>query len=457
MTMHRWFAFLFILFSLGLAPGLGQSVRTQGLGGLLLPGPEAARYNPAYAAYPAGNYGYPEGFRLPVGLLGFLRQSANPFNYFFNKEAFFDKTNGFDLLSFYDQLTYLDSFLLNPARSPDEVVFTLLPSGISITDGQGNPLRTNFSRGTGGSAPTSLTPPPLFNIPVPLGLPGLSLDLGFFLSTDGLHITPSDTLQRALATGKVDPNTEYSLTGSGNAQAGISLGMAYATALPPLPGLEGQLYGGVRGEGFYGLGYAEATATAKARTDNQGQFDSNATSYTTKLFYSYVGNGTGFGVRADVGLALDYPLVGTGQDAALLTVGLGVRNLVGFSRWQGSEVTQDSSGASSPPQPATRSSGGFSPAFYLNGAYKSPLEMGSLLVGADLLWEGAPSGHLGLEYGFGPARLRGGIGYQGGLVFGIGGGWKAEGFSLDTALTTHPAPFFGGWVYGLALSLGFSF
>ncbi|MCY3101934.1 hypothetical protein ECE29_04150 [Acinetobacter baumannii] len=83
--------------------------------------------------------------------------------------------------------------------------------------------------------------------------------------------------------------------------------------------------------------------------------------------------------------------------------------------------------------------------------------MGSLLVGADLLWEGAPSGHLGLEYGFGPARLRGGIGYQGGLVFGVGGGWQAEGFSLDTALTTHPAPFFGGWVYGLALSLGFSF
>lgn len=228
--MCRWLAFLFIL---GLAPSLAQSVRTQGLGGLLLPGPEAARYNPAYAAYPAGNYGYPEGFRLPVGLLGFLRQSANPFNYFFNKEAFFDKTNGFDLLSFYDQLTYLDSFLLNPARSPDEVVFTLLPSGISITDGQGNPLRTNFSRGTGGSAPTSLTPPPLFNIPVPFGLSGLSLDLGFFLSTDGLRITPSDTLQRALATGRVDPNTEYSLTGSGNAQAGISLGMAYATALPP--------------------------------------------------------------------------------------------------------------------------------------------------------------------------------------------------------------------------------
>lgn len=453
--MHRWFAFLLIL---GLASGLAQSVRTQGLGGLLLPGPEAARYNPAYAAYPAGNYGYNEGFRLPIGLLGFLRQSANPFNYFFNKEAFFDKTNGFDLLTFYDQLIHLDSFLLNPARSPDEVVFTLLPSGISITDGQGNRLRTNFSLGTGGSAPTSLTPPPLFGIPLPLPVPGLSLELGLFLGTDGLSITPSDTLRRALASGKVDPNTEYSLTGSGNAQAGISLGMAYAAALPTVPGLEGQLYGGVRGEGFYGLGYAEANATAKARTDDQGQFDTNGTSYTTKLFYSYVGNGTGFGVRADVGLALDYPLVGSDQDKnARLTVGLGIRNLVGFSRWQGSEVSLDSSGTSSAPQPATRSSGGFRPAFYLNGAYQSPLEVGNLLVGADLLLDGALSGHVGLEYGLGPARLRGGVGYEGGLVFGLGGGFQTGGFSLDTALTTHQAPFFGGLVYGLALSLGFSF
>lgn len=453
--MRRWFALFLVL---SLAPSLAQSVRTQGLGGLLLPGPEAARYNPAYAAYPAGNYRYNEGFRLPIGLLGFLRQSANPFNYFFNQEAFFDKANGFDLLTFYDQLTHLDSFLLNPARSPDEVVFTLLPSGISITDGQGNPLRTSFSLGTGGSAPTSLTPPPLFGVPLPLGVPGLSLELGLFLGTDGLSITPSDTLRSALSTGKVNPNTEYSLTGTGNAQAGISLAMAYATPLPAIPGLEGQLYGGVRGEGFYGLAYGEAQATAKARTNNQGQFDPNATSYSTKLFYSYLGNGTGFGVRADVGLALDYPVVGSGPDKnALVTVGLGIRNLMGFSRWQGSEVTLDSSGTSSNPQPATRSSGGFRPAFYLNGAYQSPLEVGSLLVGADLLVDGALSGHVGLEYGFGPARLRGGVGYEGGLVFGLGGGFQAAGFTIDTALTTHQAPFFGGLVYGLALSLGFSF
>lgn len=166
--MCRWLAFLFIL---GLAPSLAQSVRTQGLGGLLLPGPEAARYNPAYAAYPAGNYGYPEGFRLPVGLLGFLRQSANPFNYFFNKEAFFDKTNGFDLLSFYDQLTYLDSFLLNPARSPDEVVFTLLPSGVSITDGQGNPCAPTSRGGRAAVLLPHSRPLPSSTSPFPWGSP----------------------------------------------------------------------------------------------------------------------------------------------------------------------------------------------------------------------------------------------------------------------------------------------
>lgn len=38
----------------GLAPlGQAQGVRSLGMGGLVLPGPEAANRNPAYAAYPS--------------------------------------------------------------------------------------------------------------------------------------------------------------------------------------------------------------------------------------------------------------------------------------------------------------------------------------------------------------------------------------------------------------------
>jgi hypothetical protein len=66
-----------------------------------------------------------------------------------------------------------------------------------------------------------------------------------------------------------------------------------------------------------------------------------------------------------------------------------------------------------------------------------------------------PPSTLGLEYPLGPVALRTGIGYEGGLRFGVGMGLNLEALALDLALTTHQAPLVGGTVYGIALALNF--
>lgn len=122
------------------------------MGGVLLPGPSGQAANPAYAAFPGKWDG--EGFQVPVGLLRFLPlfTDTSPFTYFTDPTAF---RNNFDFLSAYDQATHLGSFLLNPARSPDEVVFNVSANGISITDGQGNSLMPTFQVGTASDKPSA--------------------------------------------------------------------------------------------------------------------------------------------------------------------------------------------------------------------------------------------------------------------------------------------------------------
>lgn len=440
--MKRW---ILLLLAIGSAMAAAQGVRQQGLGGLILPGPGAAPYNPAYAVYPS-TYAEGEGFRLPLGLLRLvlpLFPETNAPGYFYDRQTFKER---FDALSFYDQLTHLDSFLFNPARSPDEVVFSIGKDEITITDGQGNPLNLDFSVGGGGRMASALTPPALLRVPLSTGVPGLGLEFTLVLGLGGLSVEASQDLEQAMRSGDLarcrsaDPSP-CALVGRTSAMGGVGLNLAYATPLPEIPGFEGKVYAGVRGEGFYGLGYLEAQATARPTFDQDG--NPNGTEYEVRYFYSVPGNGTGFGVRADAGVVVDYQG---------FTFGLGVRNLVGFTRWSGTEVTVQN--GSSSEAPAVRQSAGFTPAVFLNGAYRLPLEGGSLLIGADFS-SADSSFHLGAEYAVGPYRLRDGAGLEGGFKFGLGGGVRLEGFSLDTALTVHQAPVVRGTVYGLALSVGF--
>jgi hypothetical protein len=441
---------------------LAQSVRSLGMAGLVLPGPEAAHLNPAYAAYPAGQYGSERGLRLPLGLLGLvLRPESNPLPGLSGLANLTRENSPFDLLTFYHQLTYPNEFLINPASSraflnPNtgypEIQIVVEANGIRITDYRGNPIPLDLELGEAGVAATkALTPAPLLRVPLSLA-DNLFLDLGIFAGGFGLGLSPNDSLRQALRSGQLSPNSEYAAVLSTSAQSGISLGFGYAARLPdlPIPNLAPlKLYLGSRGEAFYGLTYLEGNLSIGLQTDSQGRFDPNRPPvYRGTVFYSVPGSGNGFGVRADLGVVIET------QSA---TLGLGIRNLLGFVRWSGTELRWNGSPGDPVSSQAERSSFGFVPAIFLNAATQVPLEAGTLLLGGDLGYQSRLYGRIGGEYSFGPARLRAGLGFDNGLRFGLGAGFVGAGFSLDTALTTHRAPVVGNTVFGLAVSLGLNF
>jgi len=441
---------------------LAQSVRSLGMAGLVLPGPEAAYLNPAYAAYPAGQYGSERGLRLPLGLLGLvLRPESNPLPGLSGLANLTKENSPFDFLTFYNQLTYPNEFLINPASSKaflnpntgyPEIQIVVEANGIQITDYRGNPIPLDLELGEVGVAATkALTPAPLLRVPFSLA-DNLFLDLGIFAGGFGLGLSPNDSLRQALRSGQLSPNSEYAAVLSTSAQSGISLGFGYAARLPdlPIPNLAPlKLYLGSRGEAFYGLTYLEGNLSIGLQTDSQGRFDPNRPPvYRGTVFYSVPGSGNGFGVRADLGVVIET------QSA---TLGLGIRNLLGFVRWSGTELRWNGNPGDPVSSQAERSSFGFVPAIFLNAATQVPLEAGTLLLGGDLGYQSRLYGRIGGEYSFGPARLRAGLGFDNGLRFGLGAGFVGAGFSLDTALTTHRAPIVGDTVFGLALSFGWNF
>jgi len=434
---------LLLTATLGVASA--QGVRSLGMGGVTLPGPWAAGLNPAYAAYPADAYGPGGGFDLPLGLINLaLRPSVSPLYYFTDFATF--KSN-FDVLAFLDQVSRPYEFMINPPSSPDEIVLHVSADGVQITDGSGKPFQLGtYSGGKSGAAGLPL-PRPFLLIPIPTGLSGLHVSLGAFTSAGGFGLNPSPALSRDLASGSLQPNTEYSFSLTGAASAGVNVNLDFATPLPAIPGFEGKVYLGGQLEGFYGLLYADAELTGTTTTDDHGA--PGPVTYSNRLFYVYPGSGNGYGGRLDLGVALDY------QSG---TYGLGVRNLFGYESWSGVLHTNDGSGHSSDnSHTITRTA--FDPAVYANGAYAQTLAGGDVvLYGADASYAaGAFSAHVGVEYQKSIFRLRGGLGYENGLKLGLGAGLKLPGVSFDTALTSHQAPFSGQMVFGLAASLGFNF
>ena len=444
---------LLLIFLLSSSLGLAQGVRSLGMGGVLLPGPSQAGANPAYAAFP-GSW-EKEGFQIPVGLVRFLPlfPETSPLAYLTDPQAFRTR---FDLLSFYDQAAHPNSFLLNPARSPDEVVFRVSADGLSITDGSGKPLLPSFQVGSDPGKPRALVPDPFPSIALELG-PGTYLRFGTFAGVQGVRVSPSSALAQALASGSMEPckgssPSPCALEASGSYSTGISLALGFAAPLPEVPGL-GKVYVGARAEGFYGLGYTEGSAEARPTFDQNGNVQ--GAEYRYRYFLSYApfmegtlgqgAAGQGYGLRADLGVAVD------GGEWAL---GLGARNLLGFARWEGLEVVYN--GTAETRTRTTKRSDLSAPEFLLNGAYRLPLEVGSLLLAADARFGStAPAFHLGLEYSLGPWALRAGVGLEGGLGFGLGAGLNLEDLALDLALTTHEAPLVGGTVYGVALGVNF--
>ncbi len=429
----RRFLVVFLASALGFV--LSQGVREAGMGGVLLPGIAGAEKNPAYAAL--GQPFGPSTYTLPLGVLGMLLPDRSPLYYFLDPSTFYQS---FDLASFLDQASAPNTLLLNPAKSPEEVVIELSADGIRITDGKGNPLSlqggAGVSRRSGG-----LVPPTLFRVPFDLGT-GIAGSVGVFLGSDGVALEPDAALSRLLAGGGLEPNQTYALTARGSASGGLALDFAFAQPLP-LPGVPGTLYLGARGQAFLGLLRLDARVTHRVTTDDQAQPATRETE--TRTFYVYPGQGIGYGGQVDLGLA---------YAEADWVVGLGVKNALGFATWQGTEEVRTDGGSTTTPKTETQF--GFDPAIYLSGAGHVPLEEGGrLLLASDLGYDGAIFGHLGAEYPIGPSRVRAGIGYDRGLVLGTGAGFELGPLRLDLALTGRTSPWDGHLAFGLQAGIGF--
>ena len=423
--------------------GLGQGVRSLGMAGLNLPGPWAAPLNPAFAAFPAAGYGPDAGFSLPLGVINLaLRPSTSPLYYFSDRARF---KNNFDLLAFYDQVSHPYELEINTPSSPREIVFDVSADGVSIRDGSGRPFDLGSYKNGGAGA--YQPPKPAFELAIPTGLPGLQFSVGAFFSSGGMGLEPCPNLARDLSRGSLQADSEYQLSAFGSAQAGLTVRLGYAGRMPRLPGLTADLYLGGGVQAFYGLAYADAKLTAITETDSHGA--PGPVGYASEVFLVRPGQGSGYGGRLDLGMALDF------GDGAF---GLGVNNLVGMAQWNGSLRSTDKDGNVLRDGPASRSFGGFNPAVYLNGAYKQPLESGGdILLGADLSYGYGELGtHFGLEYRLAILRLRAGLGYQNGLRVGLGAGVSLPHLSFDAALTTHQAAFSGETVFGIAASIGFA-
>ena len=441
-----------------------QDVRGQAMGGVLLPGGSLAQFNPAYSAYSNTSFqpdGLGGGLQLPLGLVSiFLRPNQNPITFLGNLNsgntaALTDPNTGFDALAFLDQATHLNTFILNPPRSPREINLNISSTGIAITDENGRPIKVNYSSGSALRSSNGSGIEPVFSIPIRFG----NFELGFSVlaNVSGPDFVPDAAFRQALAGGSFQPNATYTLSGRANGLAGIGVNLAYATAIP-LPAIpdvgDMTVYVGGRAQGFYGLAYADADVKLNATTTSSLQ---PIVSYEgTKIFYSTPATGGGYGGNLDVGAAVDVPV---GADKSVATFGLGIVSVVNFGVWNGTE--REYVNGNWVEKPASRNDATISPLFTVNAGYAfNVAELGTkVFVAADVQFgRGGFATHIGGEAKLGPVYARAGIGFENGLVLGAGAGLVfAPGFGLDFALTTHTAPWTDHLDFGIAAALRFGF
>jgi hypothetical protein len=459
----------------GLIGGLAaaQEVRGLGMGGALLPGPSLAQYNPAYAAYDPSGFqpdGLEGGFSVPLGLINiFLRPSMNPLALYNNVQtknsaALTNPNTAFDALAFVDQVSNLNSYIINPPSAPKRLNINYNnESGISLTDennakidlgGYGGQNGSGSGAGSNGVGSSNFTPTFRFG--------NLELGVGVFAGTQGPSFSSDAALSASLASGQFVAGVPYGFSARAKGSAGISLGLAYAGGIPVSSPETGTftVYLGGRARGFYGLAYGDINVQGDVTIDPTSK--QPKPSYTTTTFVSYIGKGFGFGVNGDLGVAVDLPV--NGNQKSVATFGLGVINLVNYTTWSGEETTSapDSSGTQvSSTKPASRTDAIFNPLFTVNAGYSFRVEEISsrVFIAADAqIGQGKFAAHLGAEAKLGPVFARGGIGYDRGLIFGLGAGLIfAPNFGADVALTTHTAPFTNHLDFGIALALRLGF
>ncbi len=464
---------MLIVAGVGLASA--QDVRSLGMGGVLLPGPGLAPFNPAYATYPANQWGRAGGIVLPVGLINFfIRPQMNILNFATNRAPYVNdpQNNPFDLLPIFDQATNLNSFILNPPSSPKELVIDITAqNGVRFFDGDGNQLQFSSGAGVaiaGSSSSRPLGVNPLFRLPIDAG--PVQVGIGLFVNVGTPGISLNQEFLNKLATNTLEPGKTYTFaTASLQASAGVALDLAFATSFS-LPSTT--LYVGARGTGFYGLGYVSGAVNAKMTTKPDGSPDTSTLGkYDGEVFISspfYHPGDSGFGADLDLGVAADFSGVQLGTpQLERLSVGAGVLGGLTFSSWTGQTfkvVNTDSTPFAPEKGVATTVDSGLTtdPLFTINGAGLFNVGVPGLKVlgAADLQFgRNAFSIHLGAEAQFGLLVGRAGIGYNNGLTFGLGGGVDfGGGLGLDFALTSHTAIFTNGYTaFGIALAVKLGF
>jgi len=421
-----------------------QGVRSLGMGGVVLPGPWASTYNPAYAAYPEDKFGPSNGFAVPLGLINLtINPMISPIYYWTNYNKFIDN---FDFVSFIDQLAHPYEFVFNPPKSPDEIIFKYDRSGIHITDGSGNPLRFNYSQKK-NSANSLPWPTPFFEISIPTGIDGFDLHFGAYASTKGVGLAASDNLLLAISHGSFQPDSNYSLTASAAAEAGVSGRLSYAGSLPGVLDHSSALYVGIQAEGYYSLYSGSVTARSYMDTDQKG-IPKNIF-YSLETYLSYPGLGSGYGGSIDLGIVAE-TLSGT--------YGLGLRSLIGYQGWSGVHSALNNDGTLTENN-VRNNKFIFNPQIFFNGAYSQTLPAGGQAVfGIDASYfKRSFSAHAGIEYQLAIFRLRAGLGYEDGFKLGLGGGIALANFGIDAALTSHQDPLSDQLIYGLAASISWHF
>ena len=442
-------------------------MRSLGLGGALVPGQSLGAFNPAFSAYSSDGRG--GGLVLPLGLLNFLiNPQMNVIDLLTNSAKYGDPSNPkapeFNVLAAFDQATHINTLILNPVPAPRQINVNVSSSGVTLTDQDGKPLETNFSSSlanTRGTSPVGVSP----LLRIPFGIGPVQFGLGVFISAGGPSLAIDPKLQADLlaGNGKLPPNTTYSsaVSGAAKASAGIAFDVAFATpiALPALPGAT--VYVGGRGSGFYGLAHIDVNAVGSLTTDASGNLTSATPDYSVTIFRADPTNGgAGYGLNADLGVALDLPGAKLGvTELERLNIGLGIVGLVDYYVWNGTEQTITSAGTSAP-VPSSRSGGGVDPLVTVNVAGTFSLAGGlRVLAMTDVQFgRGVLAFHLGAETQFGPVTVRGGLGVDNGFKFGLGASFDfSNSFGFDLALTTYQAPFYNHTNYGIALALRLGF
>ncbi|TVR71291.1 MAG: hypothetical protein EA427_04535 [Spirochaetaceae bacterium] len=393
------------------------------------PQPAYEFFNPAFA-YLREEDPFDFGPRIPLGIAAiFLFPERNPLLYFTDRDLFDTR---FDLLSFYDQLRYPASVLINPGRSPQEVIVGIEQETIRVTTGDGRPLLFDDVSGASGiSRPFSpLVPAPL--VSYHHRRKDIYSVTGVFLASTGHSLKPGDNLRGVLEGDPVEPDTRYEVTASASAAGGVSQSLSYGITAY---GENATVTVAPRVVGYYRFFTAQARIQAGAETDQENL--PAGTDSRQSLFLSHPGNGWGSGARLDLGTAL-------ARDR--FRAGVSILNILGVDT-----VTGTITDGNVEDEPTRITTVGPAPAATLSASYQVPLKTGALEFAVDTLLSESISAHGGVllvrrAFMFG---LSGGYkgGYEGTVTAGVRRGRRRAALSLNV----HQSPFVQDVVWGIGL------